>query len=45
MPVARAFREAQASVCSAEDKEKNEKASGLVQNVSTRWSSSLAMFR
>ena len=45
MPVARAFREAQASACSAEDSEMNEKASGLVQNVSTRWNSSLAMFR
>ena len=30
MPVARAFREAQASACSADDSEMNEKASGLV---------------
>ena len=43
MPVAWAFREAQASVCSAasaENSENVEKTSGLVQNVSTRWNSS-----
>lgn len=44
MPVARAFREAKAALPHGEDGQPKE-TGGLVKNVSTRWNSTLAMFR
>jgi hypothetical protein len=45
MPVARAFREAQAGIPIPPGETGNKKTVGLVKNVTTRWNSSLALFR